>query len=283
MTSVSGCTPCAAGAWINATNIVSLLAPREPGLIETIRDGQAAENNYAVPQFTTIEGMFAIINTFRFDQAEADIRPDEELIQDDLFTQTYLQYPNSILNKFVFTIVNRSDSNDEKASKIIRWVIENIAYQTDAAVWGRKEMWQPPAVTFQRRTGDCEDGAFLVHSLMLNAGIPWDRIRTYGGLVRAGQGAETGGHAWTAYRREWDDEWVILDTSYYPNTYDVDARPPMRLLGDYYLDTIFYMTAKYSVQTEGNQRIINPGVYTSAGTWADRVFFPTGVFINHVA
>jgi len=53
--------------------------------------------------------------------------------------------------------------------------------------------------------GDCEDGAFLVHSLLLHAGVPYDRIGTYGGLVESGEGAATGGHAWTAYRRESDD------------------------------------------------------------------------------
>lgn len=283
MTSVSGCTPCSAGAWINATNIVNMLSPKEPGLLETVRDRQATNHGYAAPQFSTIDGMFAIINTFRFEQNEGEVRPDEELIRDDFFTRTYLQYPNATLSEFVFTIVSRRDSMDEKASKIIRWVIDNIDYQTDEAVWGRKEMWQPPAVTFRRRTGDCEDGAFLVHSLMLNAGIPWKRIRTYGGLVRAGQGAEAGGHAWTVYQRESDDEWVILDTSYYPNTRDIASRTPMRLLGDYYLDTLFYMTARYSVQTQGNHRIINPGTYTASGTWADRVFLPTGVLYRHYA
>jgi len=283
MLSVNGCSSCSSSAWVNAVNIVNLLSPPDPGLLETIRSAQADANHYAVPRSSTIEGMFAVINQFRFDQTAADIRPDEEMIIDDLFTRTYLQYPNATLSEFVFTIVNRSDANDEKASKIIRWVIDNIEYQTDEAVWGRKEMWQPPAVTFRRRTGDCEDGAFLVHSLMLNAGIPWERIRTYGGLVRVGRGAETGGHAWTAYRRESDDEWVILDTSYYPNTVDVGDRTPMRLLGDYYLDTLFYMTARYSMQTEGNHRIINPGIYTAAGTWADRVFFPAGVMYSHYA
>ena len=283
MPSVSQCTACSAGAWVNATSLVSMLSPREPGLMETIRSGHAMQNQYDLQPHSAIEGLFAIINTFRLEQSEADIRPDEKLIQDDLFTLMYLQYPNSTLSKFVFTIVGRSDSNDEKASKIISWVIENIEYRTDEAVWGRKEMWQPPAVTFQRRTGDCEDGAFLVHSLMLNAGIPWNRIRTYGGLVRAGLGAETGGHAWTAYQRESDDEWVILDTSYYPNTYDVTDRMPMRLLGDYYLDTLFYMTAKYSIQTEGNHRIINPGVYSADGVWADRAAFPTGLLFSNYA
>jgi predicted transglutaminase-like cysteine proteinase len=283
MTSVSGCSACTAGAWVQATNIVSLLSPREPGLLECIRDTQAVEHQYAAPQFTSVEGMFAIINAFHYDPSEADLRPDEEMIRDDLFTRTYLQYPNATLSQFVFTIVNRRDSDDDKATKIIRWVLDNISYQTDEALWGRKELWQPPAVTFRTRTGDCEDGAFLVHSLMLNAGIPWERIRTYGGLVRAGRGAETGGHAWTAYRRESDDEWVVLDTAYFPNTYAVEDRPPMRLLGDYYLDTLFYMTAHYSVQTEGHDRIINPGIYTSTGTWADRVFFPTGLLLNQYA
>ena len=173
-----------------AANIVSLLSPREPGLLETIRDAHAMENNYVPASRSTIDGMFAIINTFGFDRTTADIRPDEEMIQDDLFTRTYLQYPNSILGEFVFTIVNRRDSNDE---------------------------------------------------------------------------------------------WVILDTSYYPNTADVADRTPMRLLGDYYLDTLFYMTAKYAVQTEDNHRILNPGVYTATGTWADRVFFPFGVFFSHYA
>lgn len=49
------------------------------------------------------------------------------------------------------------------------------------------------------------------------------------------------------------------------------------------LETLFCMTAKYAVQTEGNHRIINPGVYTATGTWADRIFFPTGVFVSHYA
>jgi predicted transglutaminase-like cysteine proteinase len=283
MPTISDCSACSSGAWLSATNVVSLLTPREPGLMETIRNAHATENQYAAPQLTTIDGMFAIINAFRFERTEADLRPDEELIQDELFTRTYLQYPNTTLAEFVFTIVNRSDSNDEKASKIIRWVVDNIDYQTDEAAWGRKEMWQPPAVTFQRRAGDCEDGAFLVHSLLLNAGVPWERIRTYGGLVRAGRGAETGGHAWTAYRRESDDQWVVLDTSYFPNILDVGERTPMKRLDDYYLDTLFYMTARYSIQTEGNHRIINPGIYTASGTWAERVFFPTGVMIRGYA
>lgn len=278
---LSGCSTCSADAWINAANILSILSPRDSSLFGAIRSaGDARHQDSSAPLRSTIDGMFAVINSFRFEPINADLRPDEERIEDDLFTATYLQYPNATIRDFVFTIVNRSDSNDVKASKIIEWVVDHIRYETDESAWGRKEMWQPPAVTLMRRSGDCEDGAFLVHSMMLNAGVPWERIRTYGGIVKVGEGAESGGHAWTAYRRESDDEWVVLDTSYYPTTYGVTFRKPMRLLGDYYLDTLFYMTANYSVQTEGNHRIVNPGIYTAAGTWADRVFFPTGLMVD---
>jgi hypothetical protein len=270
-------------AWIHAANIISLLTPKGSDIFATLRELAPPPAAVANPAFSGIEGMFAIINRFRYALADPEIRPDEEMIEDDLFTMTYLQYPNATIRDFVFTVVDRRDSNDLKASKIVAWVVDNIAYKTDEEVWGRMEMWQPPAVTLQRRSGDCEDGAFLVHSMMLNAGIPWERIRTYGGVVQVGQGAETGGHAWTAYQRESDDEWVILDTSYYPTTYAVEYRKPMRLLGAYYLDTLFYMTAAYAVLTEGQDRILNPGIYTAAGTLADRVLFPSGMMLRTYA
>jgi hypothetical protein len=270
-------------AWINAANIVSLLAPKQADIFATLSALPPAPAAGASPSFAGMEGVFAIINHFQREITNPEIRPEEELIEDDLFTMTYLQYPNATIRDFVFTVVERRDSDDVKASKIVSWVVENIVYKTDEEVWGRAEMWQPPAVTLQRRSGDCEDGAFLVHSMMLNAGIPWERIRTYGGMVQVGPGAETGGHAWTAYQRESDDEWVILDTAYYPSTYAVEYRKPMRLLGAYYRDTLFYMTARYSVLTEGQDRILNPGIYTAAGRLAERALFPTAMLLRAYA
>jgi hypothetical protein len=81
---------------------------------------------------------------------------------------------------------------------------------------------------------------------MLHAGIPYDRVRTYGGAVFAGPGAPGGGHAWTAYLRESDDEWVDLDWCYYPDDLTVEQRTPLREKLKYY-DDWFYVDALKTV------------------------------------
>jgi hypothetical protein len=68
----------------------------------------------------------------------------------------------------------------------------------------------------------------LIHSLLLNADVPAYRLRTYGGLVQAADGARSGGHAWTAYQRESDNEWVVIDFSFFPETLPTSARNRMK-------------------------------------------------------
>jgi len=160
----------------------------------------------------------------------------------------YLQYPNAEIEAMARSIVKASDTNDEKAYKILRWVQDNIAYKSDVEAYGISELWIFPTVVVNKGYGDCEDGAFLIHSLMLNAGIPWDRVRTYGGIVVVGVGASTGGHGWTAYKREIDDEWVVLDWSYYPSEEPISERVPMR--NDLrYIDDYFYVNLVETVDS----------------------------------
>ena len=160
----------------------------------------------------------------------------------------YLQYPNAEIEALARSIVEPSDTNDEKAYKILRWVQDNIAYKSDVEGYGISELWVFPTVVVKKGYGDCEDGAFLIHSLMLNAGVPWDRVRTYGGIVVVGVGASTGGHGWTAYKREIDDEWVVLDWSYYPGEEPISGRVPMR--NDLrYIDDYFYVNLVETVDS----------------------------------
>jgi len=44
---------------------------------------------------------------------------------------------------------------------INKWVYFNISYMSDMSKWGMPEYWQPPHVTLEDRTGDCEDHAIL--------------------------------------------------------------------------------------------------------------------------
>ena len=44
---------------------------------------------------------------------------------------------------------------------INKWVHYNITYTSDQSKWGIPEYWQPPHITLEDRTGDCEDYTIL--------------------------------------------------------------------------------------------------------------------------
>lgn len=172
--------------------------------------------------------------------------------------EKYLGFPNPRLRDLAYSIVDRSDSNDEKMYKIEQWVIENIEYVLDIKNYGLNEYWALPALTLARESGDCEDGAFLIHSLALHAGVPLARLRTYGGFVELEEGLFLlGGHAWTAYKRESDEEWVEVDWCYYPTNEPLRERTAMKN-DSKYVDDFFYIDALKTVDTSLVNRIRKP-------------------------
>ena len=192
----------------------------------------------------------------------------------------YLDYPSKEMKNLAAVIVDSSDTNDVKAYKILLWVQENIPYISDRKNYGMDEYWTTPVETLKKMSGDCEDGAFLIHSLMLNAGIPWERVRTYGGEVMVGTAAETGGHGWTAYKREIDDEWVVLDWCYYPNQEPVDERTSMSK-DMKYIDDWFYINTYATVETPYANKVRNPAVM--AYDWSPTRKFIEGQRVNIMA
>jgi hypothetical protein len=155
--------------------------------------------------------------------------------------------------------------------KIEQWVQNNITYVSDEKNYGQSELWAYPTVTLNKESGDCEDGAFLMHSLALHAGIPPERLRTYGGLVWADNyGITTGGHAWTSYKRETDDAWIITDWCYWAKDTPLSERQPMS--GDFkYIDDYFYVEAGKTVETP----------YANKVRYAQQI--PKGMFVNRIA
>jgi len=117
-------------------------------------------------------------------------------------------------------------SNDDKALSCQRYVVSRIKYVSDKTSANIEECWQYPNETLTTCTGDCEDGAILMASLMLNAGVPEWRVRVTAGIVQASPTAETGGHAYVTYCRESDNNWVVLDWCYLEDSkYIVQAKP----------------------------------------------------------
>jgi predicted transglutaminase-like cysteine proteinase len=94
---------------------------------------------------------------------------------------------------------------DALAATLLAAVAEHVAYAPDGD--DDSDVWTCALGTFFRGTGDCEDGAILLHALLLAAGVPADRLVTAFGRV----GVDRDGHAWMGYRRVADGRWVALD------------------------------------------------------------------------
>jgi predicted transglutaminase-like cysteine proteinase len=243
----------------------------ESTLYDEIKGESSSKTNPAMNVFTTISTL-----------NERAYAPRDTVIRDPGFVNIWLQYPNDIIRDMAMQIVKPSDSDDVKMEKIQRWVVYNIEYMTDEEQYGYEELWVPPVMVLRTGKGDCEDAAFLIMSLGLNAGVDPSRLRMYGGLVDAGQGAASGSHGWVAYRRESDNEWVAVDFSYYPDLRPMDYRTPLKD-DEKYVDDYFYITDQYIVTTENTNRIRNPEVYFSDGSVIPNIFFPTGSLLSWYA
>jgi predicted transglutaminase-like cysteine proteinase len=181
------------------------------------------------------------------------------------FNALFFMYPNETIREFARNVVGvkATDSNDVKMSTIAKWVQKHIQYMQDVDNYGYDEFWAPPVFTLAKGTGDCEDGAFLIVSLALNSGVPESRLRMYGGEVKAGEGAATGGHGWVGYQRESDNRWIPVDYSYYPDP-NISTITPMSE-DERYIDDYFYMTVFDFVETPGTNRVRDPEGYNAMG------------------
>ena len=181
------------------------------------------------------------------------------------YTSLYFMYPNQSIHEFARDVIGirGGESNDVKMGKIAKWVQSHIRYMEDDENYGVEEFWAPPVFTLAKGIGDCEDGAFLIVSLALNSGVPNSRLRMYGGEVKVGQGAATGGHGWVGYLRESDNEWIPVDYSYYPNPNISTIKPLSE--DERYIDDYFYITLLEFVETPGTNRVRDPEGYNTMG------------------
>lgn len=130
----------------------------------------------------------------------------------------FIQPDNPILKEIVDKGGLDSGSLDEIAYNCMKWVQRNIKYTPDPQFTEKDEEWLMPTETVQTGKGDCEDGTNLIVSLMRNAGVPAYRVKNACGEV------DEGGHSWPIYLREKDNEWVIMDWCYKPNSRKVENR-----------------------------------------------------------
>ncbi|MCE5212523.1 MAG: hypothetical protein LLG40_13350 [Deltaproteobacteria bacterium] len=103
---------------------------------------------------------------------------------------------------WLISLIFAGGSNDDIAIEITRWVADNITYHSDNP---NSDTWNDAKRTLNDGYGDCEDGAILIASLLLNMGVLASNVRVYFGTTNGI------GHAWAMYRRSSDNQWITLD------------------------------------------------------------------------
>ena len=96
--------------------------------------------------------------------------------------------------------------------------------------------------------GDCEDGAILIASMILNAidvSEHW-RVRVSAGWVQARVTAPQGGHAYVTVCRPSDNEWVVVDWCYLEDSNRRLDRKPLHKQNGVYKDVWFSFNHQFA-------------------------------------
>lgn len=105
-------------------------------------------------------------------------------------------------------------THDRTMINILKYVRSIVTYTPDSKQWNMSEYWQVPEKTYAEGKGDCEDGAILIYTLGILAGVPESRLKIMCGWVKTTGGK--GGHAWCAYKPDqYPLNWVFLDWCYW--------------------------------------------------------------------
>jgi len=144
--------------------------------------------------------------------------------QIDVDVKAFIKRNDAILWHVITQLELRKDNPNETALKIQNFVCNFLKYKYDDLASECPEFWLFPFEAIQSEIGDCEDGAILIASLLINAGVPSWRVKVCAAQVMADpvfapSDSELGGHAYCIYLADRPEserklEWVILDWCY---------------------------------------------------------------------
>ena len=144
--------------------------------------------------------------------------------QIDVDVKAFIKKNDAILWHVLTQLELRKDTPNDTALAIQNFVCNFLKYKYDEIASECPEFWLFPFEAIQSEIGDCEDGAILIASLLINAGVPSWRVKVCAAQVMADpvfapSDSELGGHAYCIYLAdrpvsERKLEWVILDWCY---------------------------------------------------------------------
>ncbi|MFX1446960.1 MAG: DUF4332 domain-containing protein [Promethearchaeota archaeon] len=144
--------------------------------------------------------------------------------QIDVDVKAFIKKNDAILWHVLTQLELRKDTPNETALAIQNFVCNFLKYKYDDIASECPEFWLFPFEAIQSEIGDCEDGAILIASLLINVGVPSWRVKVCAAQVMADpvfapSDTDLGGHAYCIYLADRPEserklEWVILDWCY---------------------------------------------------------------------
>jgi hypothetical protein len=191
-----------------------------------------------------------------------------------------LQQGHDTLIQAAAQICAYDDDDDQRAISVVYFVSNLLTYVQDGS--GIGDRWTGAVATWKRKYGDCEDGAFLIHALLLAAGVDPGRVRTLCGRALSTDLAEIG-HAWVIYRRLTDEEWIPLEWTKQPSPYDVTAAQVKRQLDvqDVYTRISHVLTATSFSSVDSSGYYAQLAVNRASGAVSLPLFQVSGATGNH--
>ena len=144
--------------------------------------------------------------------------------QIDVDVKAFIKKNDAILWHVLTQLELRKETPNDTALAVQNFVCNFLKYKYDDIASECPEFWLFPFEAIQSEIGDCEDGAILIASLLINAGVPSWRVKVCAAQVMADpvfapSDEELGGHAYCIYLADRPEserklEWVILDWCY---------------------------------------------------------------------
>ena len=141
--------------------------------------------------------------------------------------KAYITPDSTLMEECLQTVLGDPPYEPTKAGfdAVRDWVASNVDYVSDEEQWGVEEYWQTPEETLSLHTGDCEDFAILLCTLLRAYGIGEEHIYVAVGLDDDGYG-----HAFIIEDWYLDGEWRAIEPQVETQTF-----PPGRRFEEYNL------------------------------------------------
>ncbi|MFX0059477.1 MAG: DUF4332 domain-containing protein [Candidatus Hodarchaeota archaeon] len=215
--------------------------------------------------------------------------------QIDADVKTFIKKDDAILWHVITQVGLRRDTPNETAFVIQNFVCNFLKYKYDEETEDCPEFWQFPFEAIQSEIGDCEDGAILIASLLINAGIPSWRVKVCAAQVMADpvfapSDTELGGHAYCIYLADRPDDprglaWIVLDWCYLPDSdVPIEEKPLARDGGQQgaYKEILFTFNDENS-WAQNSLAIIDGRISKNRQATKDEVIAPLEDVLKHLA